>query len=62
MNGTNIWTLNDLIKATQENAALINGKYVPARPLGWTAIPHRVKAAWLVFTTKADAVIWPEGQ
>jgi hypothetical protein len=62
MNGTNIWQLKDLLAATQSNAALINGKYVPARPLGWTNIQHRLKAAWLVFTTRADAVVWPEDQ
>lgn len=33
---------------------------IPARPLNFFSIPARLKAAWLVYTGKADAVIWPE--
>jgi len=61
-NGTNIWFLNELMKAANENAAQIAGTYVPARPYGWTSLRWRFKAAWLVFTGKADAVIWPANQ
>ena len=42
--------------------AQINGKWVPARPLGLGTIVSRLKLAWMVFTGKADAVVWPEGQ
>jgi hypothetical protein len=41
----------------------INGMWVPARPLGfqgfflWT----RIKRAWLVFTGKADVLVWTGG-
>jgi hypothetical protein len=33
--------------------------YVPARSLGWPSFRQRVKAAWLVFTCRADAVTYP---
>jgi hypothetical protein len=35
------------------------GKWVPARPLGFPSFGYRIKAAWLVFTGRADALIWP---
>lgn len=37
-------------------------KWVPARPMHLDTIPNRLKAAWLVFTGKADAVVWPGDQ
>jgi len=40
----------------------INGKWVPARPLPLYSILHRLKATWLVFTGKCDALVWPEDQ
>lgn len=40
-------------------AELPDGRYVPARPLAWTSIGQRWKAAWLVFTGKADTLTWP---
>jgi len=36
--------------------------WVPARPMGYASIRNRFKCAWLVFTGKADALIWPGGQ
>lgn len=33
--------------------------WVPARPLGYASWRHRWKAAWLVFTGRADALVWP---
>jgi|GEM_PF-1557053 len=61
-NAPNLWTLRDLFVFSGRNSAEINGKYVPARPMGWDSIPSRVKIAWKVFTGKADAVTWPGGQ
>lgn len=58
-----VWTLGQL--ATYANngvQAEINGRWVPARPEGYATLRHRIKCAWLVFTGKADAVRWPEGQ
>lgn len=57
-----IWGLKDLIETTASLSTEIDGKWVPSRPLGAVGIKARIKAAWLVFTGKADAVIWPEGQ
>ncbi len=42
--------------------AEINGQWVPARPLGFASPWYRWKAAWLVFTGRADALVWPQGQ
>lgn len=35
-----------------------NGKWILTRPEGHTCLSLRVKAAWMVFTGKADALIW----
>lgn len=35
------------------------GQWGPARPLGFASFKYRIRAAWLVFTGKADAIIWP---
>jgi hypothetical protein len=40
-------------------AGLPDGRWVPARPLPWESLGGRFKAAWLVFTGRADAVTWP---
>ncbi len=36
--------------------------WVPARPIGYFSITNRLKYAWMVFTGKADIIIWPGGQ
>ena len=41
--------------------ACVNGKWVPARPLGLYGIKRRIALAWDVLTGKADALYW-EGQ
>ena len=40
----------------------IGGVWMPARPEGLFSFPSRVRAAWLVFTGRADAVRWPGNQ
>jgi hypothetical protein len=60
-----IWGLKDLIE--QYDRCLCHSDqdpfgWVPARPLGLDTIPNRVRAAWLVFTGKADVIVWPGGQ
>ena len=58
-----IWTIAGLIKSAQETSVNIAGTgYVPARPQIAMGVKARFKAAWLVFTGKADAVVWPNGQ
>ncbi len=58
----NIWALSGLLHTVEDIETNINGKWLPARPLGYPSLRSRIKAAWLVFTGKADAVIWPGEQ
>jgi hypothetical protein len=58
----NLYTLYNLLHDRHNNSAFINGKWIPARPLGFYSLSHRIKLAWTVFTGKADVVTWPEGQ
>ena len=58
----NIFTLESLITGITENQTEIGGKWIPARPEGFYSLRYRIKAAWLVFTGKADAIVWPGGQ
>lgn len=57
-----IWSLQSLVEWTTQALTQIDGKWVPKRPMGGVGLSDRIKAAWLVFTGKADAVIWPEDQ
>lgn len=57
-----IFTVEGVHKIRSTVATKINGNYVPARPLGFQSVFERFKCAWLVFTGRADALIWPEGQ
>lgn len=45
--------------AAQCSCGLPDGREVPARPLGPSFRWQRTKAAWLVFTGRADALTWP---
>jgi hypothetical protein len=62
----NIYTLESLFSMFKPDGGRcdveINGKWFPARPLGFSSFRYRCKAAWLVFTGKADALTWPGGQ
>ena len=58
--GTTVWQLYDLIDHVHQCMTEITpGRWVPARPLGWTAWDMRLKAVWLVWTGRADVVQWP---
>lgn len=57
-----IFTLASVRKIEETTAIRVNRKYVPARPLGFPSIISRFKCAWMVFTGRADALIWPEDQ
>lgn len=57
-----LWRVNELKAHTETCAANINGKWVPCRAVGLDTIRSRIRLAWMVFTGKADALIWPEGQ
>lgn len=65
MNTPTIWTPTALIEHSKHvQAGLADGRWVPARPYGWQGIclRARLKAAWLVFTAKADVLMWEGGQ
>ena len=59
-----IWNLRDLLQhcASGPRSGSKNGQWVPARPIGYFSLRNRIKAAWAVFTGRADAVTWPAGQ
>lgn len=58
-----IWHLSDLFAMASRTKVLSRfGVWVPARPLSSMSCCGRLKAAWLVFIGRADAVIWPDGQ
>lgn len=61
-----IWQLNELVDSTNRVKCKQNNSagWIPARPENFKheGFKRRIKAAWLVFTGKADAVIWPSGQ
>jgi hypothetical protein len=59
-----IWKLKDLIDSVNSTQAEINGKWVPARPINYKcrSFSEKIKDAWAVFSGKAEAFYWPEGQ
>ena len=58
----NIVWASDIIAHGNDNAVkLADGRYVPARALGFQSLRYRLRATWLVFTGRADALLW-EGQ
>ena len=57
--GGKMWSLKSLQELDVQ--AEINGKWVPARPLGFYSLRVRLRDAWEVFMGRADAFKWPEG-
>ena len=57
-------TLKELLEMVNSTSSEINGRWVPARPINfrYQSFIEKLRDAWAVFTGKADAVIWPEGQ
>jgi len=60
-----MWTLKQL-QDSEMPLANINDKWVPARPENYKrtymTLQERLSHAWAVFTCKAEAFTWPEGQ
>lgn len=58
-----MYKLEDL-KKPDNCQAFINGKWVSARPINYKyrTFFTKIKEAYQVFTGKADAFKWPEGQ
>ena len=46
----------------QDNRPCVKGRWVTARPTGYTGLKHRVMAAWLVFTGNADVLYFDGDQ
>ena len=55
MKAPGLYTVNDMFNMC-DTQAHINGKWVPARPIGVAGIVSRLKLAWGVLTGKYDAV------
>ena len=47
---------------TSNTTAQINGKWIPARPLGLDTLKNRFRLAFMVFTGKLDALKWGGNQ
>lgn len=62
MKSPNIFHLGHLLDYVRKVSVQVDGSWVPARPIGMYGLMPRLKAAWLVFSGKADAVIWPGRQ
>ena len=67
MKAPTLWELNALMNWVNINSipstrVEIGGVWLPARPWGLHTLPNRLHCAYLVFTGRADAVIWPGGQ
>ena len=59
-----MWTLRNLIEHCNSNSAEVNGRWVPARPINYTCrtLKEKFVESWAVFTGRAEAFTWPEGQ
>lgn len=64
-----VYDLLPLVKQVNETTTMVSIStgphsvaWVPCRGINFSSIPTRLKAAWLVFTGKADAVVWPGDQ
>jgi hypothetical protein len=56
------WTLRQIKDYADNTQCQLNGRWVPARPRGYPSFLTRLRLAWMVFTGRADALVWPEGQ
>jgi hypothetical protein len=62
MRFNNIYTPQQVARLRSEVKTEIGGQWMEARPEGFASIRNHLRAAWLVLTGKADAVVWPGGQ
>ena len=56
-----MYTLENLIRHSDEMVCEVDGKWIPARPFGLPFM-MRLSDAWRVLKGEADAFIWPGGQ
>jgi hypothetical protein len=58
-----VHTFESLSQISRHCSSSRDGKtWYPARPMGFCSIGNRLRCAWMVFTGKADAFVWPDGQ
>lgn len=64
MRHPNIITLSpEWLKSLEECSTEIEpGRWVPSRALGFASGAYRIRAAWMVFMGRADALVWPGQQ
>lgn len=58
MRDPGIYDVNTILRIATTCSAEIDGREVPARPEGFASPWYRLRAAWLVFTGRADALVW----
>lgn len=61
-NAPNLWELKELQNLDTVTNKYANGAWYPARPIGFYSLTSRLRLAWMVFTGKSDAVVWPGEQ
>ena len=64
-NAPKLWDLKSLYEFVAKRECQMkttDGRYVPSRPCGYYSLGSRLSIAWKVFTGKADAVVWSDGQ
>ncbi len=57
-----IHSIRDMIQSPTQCTVFLGGQHHMARPIGDRYLKTRLRAAWLVFTGRADAVVWGGGQ
>lgn len=57
-----LFGISVMLNGQTKSETYLNGKWVPARPLGYYSLGFRLKCAWLAFTGRCDLIQWPEGQ
>ena len=57
-----MYTLKWIINESQSLKTEIDGKLIPARPIGSDNWCNRIKDAFAVLLGKADAFTWPSNQ
>jgi len=58
----NVCYVDYIIAHANDNAVATPEGYIPARPLGFQSFLSRCHCAWMVFTGRADALVWGGGQ
>lgn len=60
----NIVSVRSIIESANQNMTRVpvGMAWVPTRACGHASFCSRIKAAWMVFTGKADALTWEKGQ